>query len=213
MLARLRKNKGDILAGAVVTLRAIRDSSEVFPPLKSVVAAVVTIWEMSRKVKSNKKDCMQLASRLTEIVHDLLRQTKDYGDQLPLEAQHSIAQIELILHDVGCFMKQLGHQGFFRRYARQDDNRDQIMKYEKSLDEALLMFGVSMQISMHRRLAALDNVSRERYDKVLDISRMSESEREFLTKILAKTERSGLNLDVPAPHLFFFSVAPLHVPS
>jgi hypothetical protein len=39
-------------------------------------------------------------------------------------------------------MRQLETQSFIRRYARQEDHKNRIAKFDKSLDEALLIFGV-----------------------------------------------------------------------
>ena len=47
MPLKLRGSKTTSLAAARVALRAIRDSSDGFPPLKSVVSAIMIIWEMS----------------------------------------------------------------------------------------------------------------------------------------------------------------------
>jgi len=47
-MARRRNVKADALAAVGVTLRAVRDSSDVFPPLKSATAAVIIVWEMSK---------------------------------------------------------------------------------------------------------------------------------------------------------------------
>ena len=48
----------------------------------------------NQKVKSNKKDCKQLATRAAEVVRDILRQGKDYGDHLPVEVQDCVFKIE-----------------------------------------------------------------------------------------------------------------------
>jgi len=213
MAPRRRNMKADALAAVGVTLRAVRDSSDVFPPLKSATAAVIIVWEMSKKVKSNKKDCKLLATRAEEIVRDVCRQTKDYGDQLPAEVQNSICQIEQIFQDIVAFMKELEDQKFLRRFARQDYNKNRIEQFNKLLDEAIQTFGLNLQIGVLQHQTAfqrfqleLDDVSRERHDEVLDMSRMSESEREqLLTKILAKSEHDSLNLGKPRVLFFFFS--------
>jgi len=208
MFARLKNKQGDILAGVGVTLRVVRDSADVFPPLKSVAAAGVNVLEMSERVKSNKKECRRLARRSADIVDDILRQTRDYGEDIPLEAQYSIAQIEQIFHKINGFMTQLSNQRFMKRYARQLENKDQIVKYEKLLDETLVMFRVSLQISIHRRLTMLQRETSERHDKVLDVSRISDLEREqLLTKILAKTAppNSGIS---PGPFFFLHLRSP-----
>jgi hypothetical protein len=46
--ARMNLNKGDTAAAARIALCAVRDSADVFPPLKAVVAMVITVWDSSR---------------------------------------------------------------------------------------------------------------------------------------------------------------------
>jgi hypothetical protein len=191
----LKFKKADPLAAVEIILRAVRDSADVFPPLKSAAATVLILMEMSKKVNSNKEDCKDLAIRAAEIFHDIWRQTKDYGE-LPTEVQYSIDQIERIFHDIIDFMRDLETQNFVRRYARQDDNKGRIERFTKLLDEGILLFGVNLQISVYRlhtetsqvvknTLLEWDGVSRERHNEVLDVAQMSEKEREqLLTKLL-----------------------------
>jgi len=184
----------DSLAAAGTILRAVRDTTDVFPPLKSAAGTVITLIEMSQKVKSNKKDCKHLARRTAEIFQDIYRQTKDYSE-LPSEVQSSIDQIERIFDDILAFMKQLENQKFVAQYSRQDDNKSRISDYTRRLDEAIIHFGVNLQISVLRLHAEtssimkstfleLDVVSRARHGEVLDVSRMSVKERELLARLL-----------------------------
>jgi len=48
MVPHLRNKKGTALAAAGVTLQVVRDATDTFPPLKSAVAAVLVVWDMSR---------------------------------------------------------------------------------------------------------------------------------------------------------------------
>ena len=48
MVPHLRNKKGTALAAAGVALRAVRDATDAFPPLKSAVAAVIVVWDMSK---------------------------------------------------------------------------------------------------------------------------------------------------------------------
>jgi len=92
-------------------------------------------------------------------------------------------------------VKDLEDQNFLTRYAHQDDNKGRIESSTKLLDEAIELFEMNLQMSVHRlhtetsqvmknTFLELDDLSRERHDEVLDLSRMSEKERELLTKIL-----------------------------
>lgn len=79
----LRPSKKTAVAAARVVLRSIRDSSDGFPPLKSVAAAMMVVWDMNEKVKSNRKDWRRLACRAMEIVGDVWQQTKDCDHAVP----------------------------------------------------------------------------------------------------------------------------------
>lgn len=115
--SRKRKKRDDVLAAAAVTIRAVRDSADVFPPLKTAASALITICEMiqvsslrgvhlmssteirrsfdlAQRVKTNKEECIQVANRASQIIHDIYMQTKDYEDRLPDEVKSSVKAIE-----------------------------------------------------------------------------------------------------------------------
>lgn len=103
-------------------------------------------------------------------------------------------------------MNLLRRQGRLEKYARQDHNKGKIDALNRRLDEAIEGFSVrdlsvcavltrtrcngfdlqmSLQLSAHRlhyesalRLISLEVTSRHRHGEILDVSRMSESERE-----------------------------------
>jgi len=178
-----------------MALRAVRDSAEAFPPLKSAAAAVLIVWDMSEKAKSNKEDCKRLARRATEIVSDIWRQTKDYGVELPVEVRRSVDDIEMLIRDAVILMKELKNKHPIRRLALQDDTKSRIEEQTQLLDEAIQRFDMNLQISVLRlhtetslcmkgSFLELDDVCRERHDEVLVQSRMSAKERELLSNIL-----------------------------
>ena len=109
----LSRRKRGVTAGVRVVLQAIKDTGDVFPPVKSAAAAVIVVWEMSRvstkvciflraphdcfmlqRTRSNRKDCEHLADRAAEIVQCIWAQTKHYrrGD-LSVEVEQSINRI------------------------------------------------------------------------------------------------------------------------
>jgi len=181
---RLSRKKYSTVAAARTALRAVRDSSHAFPPLQSAAAALLIVWDMSEKIKSNKEDCKRLAGRATKIVGDIWRQTKDYGVRLPTEVQESVEETEKIICNVVDLMKDLEKQNLIRRYARQDENRSRVEEQTRLLDEAIQRFGWKLEISVFRLQMELDGASRERHDEILVHSRMSDRERELLAKIL-----------------------------
>ena len=109
----LSRRKRGVTAGVRVILQAIKDTGDIFPPVKLAAPAVIVVWEMSRvstkvcilrrtlrdcfvlqRTRSNRKDCEHLADRAAEIVQCIWAQTKHYrrGD-LFVEVEQSINRI------------------------------------------------------------------------------------------------------------------------
>ncbi|KAJ7348174.1 hypothetical protein DFH08DRAFT_1001787 [Mycena albidolilacea] len=167
-------------AATKVTLKAIQASTDAFPPLKSVVSAVILVLELSQQVKSNKKECDHIAKRSTQLVQDILRQTKDFNVALPAEVEESVVQIEELFEEIEKFFKELKKENFLEQIARQDRNKSQVEEYGRLMDEAMLHFSFNMELSLHR-------LHRESATAVLAVSQMSESEHlQLLTQIRGK---------------------------
>ncbi|KAJ7790762.1 hypothetical protein B0H14DRAFT_3161235 [Mycena olivaceomarginata] len=147
----------DAFAATKVTLKAIQASTDAFPPLKSVVSAVIVILELSEKTKSNKKGCEHIAKRSARLVQDIWGQTKNFDVALPAEVKQSVIQIEKLVKEIKIFFEELKKR------------------------EPLGTIGSPR--SLHLESAAAD---RERHAAVLAVSRMSESERLLLTQIHGK---------------------------
>jgi hypothetical protein len=124
-------------------------------------------WDIAtlvQKVKSNKKDCEQLATRTARILEDVWGQTRDYRE-LPVEALNSLLEINRsvsssivlaqrsivtmlcrIFDEISDFMSQLRNQNPFQRYSLQDVNKARIADFTRQLDEAVVLFGVTVPI-------------------------------------------------------------------
>jgi len=165
-------------------LRVVRDSSDMFPPLKSAATAVLIVLEISQRIKANRKSCEQLATRTAQLVNDIFRQAADYGGDLPDEVKGSIEVIEQDCRDVLEFMNELQGQSLLRSFSRQDSNKSRIEEFQRLLDEHLQGFSINLQMSVLRMHMKISEVSEKRHDEALVVSRMSESERvQLLTKI------------------------------
>ncbi|KAJ6552492.1 hypothetical protein DFH09DRAFT_1280963 [Mycena vulgaris] len=166
----------DAFAATKVTLNAIQASTDAFPPLKSVVSAVILVLELSEKAKSNKKGCAHIAERSAQLVQDIWRQTKDFNVALPAEVEKSVVQIEKLFKEIEEFFEALNEDNFLERFARQDRNKSQVEEYGRLLDEAMSHFSINLELGMHR-------LHMESAAAVLAASGMSESERVLLTQI------------------------------
>ncbi|KIM87723.1 hypothetical protein PILCRDRAFT_258860 [Piloderma croceum F 1598] len=58
-------------SAVTLSLNALKESVDAFPPLKSAVGGVLHILELSRKVKTNKEECQKLSSRVQEMLDQI----------------------------------------------------------------------------------------------------------------------------------------------
>ncbi|KAJ6548962.1 hypothetical protein B0H19DRAFT_1379187 [Mycena capillaripes] len=173
----------DALAATKLALNTIQASSDAFPPLKSVVSAVIVILELSQRPKSNRKGCERIAKRSAQLVQDIWRQTKDFNVVLPAEVERSVAEIETLFNEIEGFFNELEKENLWERIARQDRNKSQVEEYGRLLDEAMLHFSISLELSIHRLHLESVAVDRKEHAAVLAVSQMSESERLLLAQI------------------------------
>ncbi|KAJ6556775.1 hypothetical protein DFH09DRAFT_1280205 [Mycena vulgaris] len=186
----------DALAATKVTLNAIQASTDAFPPLKSAVSAVIVVFELSEKAKSNKKGCAHIAERSAQLVQDIWRQTKDFNVALPAEVEKSVVQIEKLFKEIQEFFEGLKKENFLERFARQDRNKSQVEEYGRLLDEAMSHFSINMELGMHRLHMESTAADQKRHAAVLAVSRMSESERVIRGKVLF------VHVGSPSKHAF-----------
>ncbi|KAJ6477260.1 hypothetical protein DFH09DRAFT_1280210 [Mycena vulgaris] len=174
----------DAFAATKVTLNAIQASTDAFPPLKSVVSAVIVVLELSEKSKSNKKGCAHIAERSAQLVQDIWRQTKDFDVALPAEVEMSVVQIEKLFKEIQEFFEGLKKENFLERFARQDRNKGQVEEYGRLLDEAMSHFSINLELGIHRLHVESAAADQKWHAAVLAVSRMTESERvQLLTQI------------------------------
>ncbi|KAF7364908.1 hypothetical protein MVEN_00361300 [Mycena venus] len=201
--SRSTRKISDALAAAQVTLKAIQASTDAFPPLKSVASTVIVFFQLSEKLKSNKKGCKHIAERSAQLVRDIWRQTKDFGVALPAEVEESVLQIEKLFKEITTFFEGLKRENLFQRLARQDENKSRVEEYGRLLTEAMDQFSINLQLSIHRLSVEFAEVERMRHADVLANSQMSESERmQLLTQILAKS--GNVHMEKHAAIAFFF---------
>ncbi|KAJ6548863.1 hypothetical protein B0H19DRAFT_1074667 [Mycena capillaripes] len=182
MLSRMRRIRSaritsDAFAATMVALNAIQASTDAVPHLKSLVSAVIVLLEMSEKSKSNKKGCEHIAERSAQLVQNIWRQTKDFNVALPAEVETSVLEIETLFKEIDKFFNVLDKENPWERFARQDRNKSQVDEYGRLLDEALRDFSINLELSMHRLHLESAAADQKRHTAVLEVSRMSESER------------------------------------
>ncbi|KAJ7064620.1 hypothetical protein C8F01DRAFT_1249666 [Mycena amicta] len=140
--SRSTKIRSDVVAAARLTLDAVQATTDVFPPVKSAVSAVIVLLEMSETIKSNRKGCERIAQRSAQLVQDLWRQIKDFDVELPAEVKGSVVEIENLFQRIQFFFDELHEENILQQWARQKRSKSKIDEYEKLLDQAISDFSV-----------------------------------------------------------------------
>jgi len=133
----------------LITLTALKESSDAFPPLKSTVGGVVHIWELCRKVKSNQAECLALWSRVMEILNMIADAVPD-GTRIPPDLLVRIENFTCVLDDIQTFMESLRHRKYLNRLLRHKEDEGRLNDLNRQLDDAFRSFSLisSMKIEM-----------------------------------------------------------------
>ncbi|KAJ7055678.1 hypothetical protein C8F01DRAFT_1234215 [Mycena amicta] len=175
--SRSTRIRSDVVAAARLTLNAVQSSTDVFPPVKSAVSAVIVLLEMSERIKSNRKGCERIAQRSAQLVQDLWRQIKDFDVELPAEVKTSVVEIENLFQKIQIFFDELQGENIWQRLARQERNNSQIAEFGRLLNEAIWDLSINLQLGAHRLHVEFVAADEKRHDGVLAVSQMSEAER------------------------------------
>jgi len=148
----------------MTALTALKESSDAFPPLKSVVAGVLHIGDLSEKVKSNKEECRKLASRAQETLDRIAVAVPD-ATCISSDLLVRIDEFTRTLTDIECFMKSLCRLGVLRRLLHHKEHEDLIVEFNRRLDEAfksfILISTIKIEMSVSRQMTHLEILSDE----------------------------------------------------
>ncbi|KAJ7055672.1 hypothetical protein C8F01DRAFT_1373207 [Mycena amicta] len=194
--SRSTRIRSDVVAAARLTLNAVQASTDVFPPVKSAVSAVIVLLEMSERIKSNRKGCERIAQRSAQLVEDLWRQVKDFDAELPAEVKGSVVEIEKLFQRIQNFFNELRGENIWQRLARQERNNSKIDEFGRLLNEAIWDLSYNLQLSVLRLYMESATANEKRHGAVLAVSQMSEAER--LQRL------TGIEVHVYRLQLFFF---------
>ncbi|KAJ7737757.1 hypothetical protein B0H16DRAFT_1571725 [Mycena metata] len=121
------------------SLTALKTSSDAFPALKSVVGAVIAVWEISQRVKHSKKEARGLAQRTVDLLGRLADAIPD-PTRIPDPMLDSIARFESVLAEIQAEMIQLANRGVRWRLKHLNRSEDSLRKFNSLLDEAAREF-------------------------------------------------------------------------
>ncbi|KAF7350916.1 hypothetical protein MSAN_01653700 [Mycena sanguinolenta] len=122
-----------------ISLCALRDSADAFPPLKSAVSGVVALWEIAKRAKSSKTDGRDIALRAKEIV-DVIADAVPDGSDIPPPMLQSIVRFTVTLEEIRIRMTAIALTKGFSRLTHLRQNEETVRGIKARLDHEYQIF-------------------------------------------------------------------------
>ncbi|TDL15183.1 hypothetical protein BD410DRAFT_135240 [Rickenella mellea] len=168
----------DISDATLLMLTQLKESADFFPPLKSAVGGVLSIYQLSQTVKSNKKDARQLAKRAVELI-EILERATNASTNISTDLRDSIHKFNVSLHYIHNVMARLAAQKKVERWLRMNDHKDELMRCNNMLDDAARVFTLASNIRVEISLQRLESKVETKLDLITFERRQTERNLEF----------------------------------
>ncbi|KAJ7575945.1 hypothetical protein C8J56DRAFT_1171798 [Mycena floridula] len=130
------------------SLVALKESSDAFPPLKSVCGGVLAIWDTVERLRSSKSEARALACRCKDVLEHLADAVQPDPSNIRPALMRDISRFQRLLDDILDSTEQMVRRstGTFRVIKGLKDlkrlNRDesQLGQFNRRLDEAAQAF-------------------------------------------------------------------------
>ncbi|KAI0295165.1 hypothetical protein B0F90DRAFT_1752414 [Multifurca ochricompacta] len=116
------------------------------PGLELAGHILLNIWTAVEMVETNRLASLRLTERCADILISVREEIVDAGYTVSEELRAPIAKLNEAFEDVHYFLTKLAHRPFLKRYLRRDDILFNITSCDIALNDALNMFGLSIQI-------------------------------------------------------------------
>ncbi|KAJ7141616.1 hypothetical protein C8R46DRAFT_581795 [Mycena filopes] len=163
------------------SLLALKESADVFPPLKSAVGGVLAVWDIAERAKRCKSDAADIAKRTEEIIC-LIADIVPDPSAIPGPMLKSIESFTSLLTDICATMEKLLLSRGISRVMHLNSTERALQEVKSRLDDAYRDFLVASTLRVevqqaeiaveHKALAVQTHIAVEQFASVLkpDIS-------------------------------------------
>ncbi|KAJ6463155.1 hypothetical protein C8R47DRAFT_84225 [Mycena vitilis] len=137
------------------TLNALKESTDVFPPLKSAVGAAIAVWDIAMRVKHSKADARAIALRTEEVIGVMAAAVAD-ANGLPPAMLLSIERFTLLLDEIRGTMEGLAHSGRVSRAIHLNRNERTVRDIKTRLEDAYRDFLVASALRVETQQTHID---------------------------------------------------------
>ncbi|KZV76074.1 kinase-like protein [Peniophora sp. CONT] len=150
------------------------------PALNIASSVLLSIWEAVELIETNRAACLRLAERCAELLI-AIRAEVHRADSVAAELNQPLEKLKDVFEEVHAFLVRQTRRSFLQRYLKRDEVQRDISNCESSIDDALSLFHITIQI------------------RTLSIVQESESRRVEDTKLLmSSTTTSSPSVSVTA---------------
>ncbi|KAJ7138947.1 hypothetical protein C8R46DRAFT_1136582 [Mycena filopes] len=156
------------------SLRALQESSDAFPPLKSAVGGVMALWDVAQRAKHSKADARGLALRAQEILEVIADAVPDPSTITPAMLL-SIERFTILLDDSTHAVESIAFASSVSRVMHLNRNEQTLQHIQRRLDDAHADFLLASTVRLEIQQAALALKQEETRVDVKKISLIAET--------------------------------------
>ncbi|KAJ6603464.1 hypothetical protein DFH09DRAFT_394036 [Mycena vulgaris] len=146
------------------SLEVVKESSDVFPPLKSALGAVIALCALADRISASDANAEALAWRAVTILDTIYNSVNptDPGN-VPPQLLHNIEQFERLLTTIYTAMDSIARIGRIRRVLNLRQTESELAKFAARLDSAAETFAIGtmtlQSVSLARIQDAVETVT------------------------------------------------------
>ncbi|KAF7375836.1 hypothetical protein MSAN_00473500 [Mycena sanguinolenta] len=121
------------------SLLALKESADVFPPLKTAVGGVIALWDIAERAKYSETEARSIAERTQEIL-DVFADAIPDPSAISLPMLESIIRFTVLLDEIKNGLERIEHAKTLSRIRHLNRNARTLEEMKIRLDEAYMDF-------------------------------------------------------------------------
>ncbi|KAJ6545523.1 hypothetical protein B0H19DRAFT_1167900 [Mycena capillaripes] len=167
-------------------LTLLRESTDVFPPLKSAVGGVLAVWDLADRISASDENAQALAWRLVGILDTIYNAVGGGVNAVSPRMLQDILKFEELLHEISTAMAAKLKQGRFHGVLRLRKHESQLARFTSRLDAASEAFKIGsstrVELTMQKIQADLSSTA-----SVIEHTNVAVEKIQALTSVLEQT--------------------------
>ncbi|KAJ7055844.1 hypothetical protein C8F01DRAFT_1157876 [Mycena amicta] len=165
-----------------VSLFALKESADAFPPLKSAVGGVLAVWDVADRMKHCKSKARTIALRTTQIL-DVMAEAIPDASKIPDPLLQSIERFTSRLDDVRQRMEDMNRLRGLSRFVNLRQNERVLQDILGELDDTYRDFMTALALRVEVQQFEQTQLMKAHMPDQIQLGKMSNAMDELLTGI------------------------------